>query len=407
MSMFKVHFIFSVLFVVFGAALGFLGNGDTFRRKVSVELNPGLNPPSSLPPGVALVHARGLGLNDTLHFLLCNHGAPALLLVHSNSTESTVQVNWPVFINRSSPGSLTVAPESSVTYSSALVFTRIWEYDDVNNTADPQTTAESSFYTPYELQNFIWTDLNATANQSDHMITLCGRENTESFVNGSLCLKLSVFESAGRDGAWPSLLHNANSSQLHVWLDGLTPRGNRSRFALEFQSVADSGFQGRVDVRSSIDDEYTPSIFKVFDWVSLPLNSSSVWGFSQWKPVAYRKATPVFEDATPCRNSPLVSVSRVPPSALVQAFFTHEPQTHGLNISFGVDKDPVLYSDTGYISWTVLMGMGKPPADSFSTLIIIIIAVGLCTPLAIIIVGGVFVCVRKRMTRSSIYEPIN
>ncbi|KAG1929043.1 glycosylated lysosomal membrane protein-like [Pimephales promelas] len=407
MSMFKVSFIFSVLFVVFGAARGFLGNGDTFRRKVSVELNPGLAPPSSLPPGVALVHARGLGLNDTLHFLLCNRGAPALLLVHTNSTESAVQVNWPEFINRSSPGSLRVAPESSVTYSAALVFTRIWEYDDVNNTADPQTAAESSFYSPYELQNFIWSDLNATANQSGHVITLCGRENTESFANGSLCLRLSLFESAGREGAWPSLLHNSNSSQLQVWLDGAAPRGNRSRFALEFQSVGDAGFQGRVDVRSSIDDEYTPSIFKVFDWLSLPLNSSRVWGFSQWKPVAYRKPAPVFEDATPCRSSPLVSVSHVPPSALVQAYFTHQPHTHGLNISFGVDKDPVFYSDTRYISWTVLMGMGEPPADSFSTLIIIIIAVGLGTPLAIIIVGGVFVCVRKRMTQSSVYEPIN
>lgn len=56
---------------------------------------------------------------------------------------------------------------------------------------------------------------------------------------------------------------------------------------------------------------------------------------------------------------------------------------------------------------TVLIGMGEPPADAFSTLIIIIIAVGLGTPLAIIIVGGVFVCVRKRMSHGSIYEPIN
>lgn len=80
-------------------------------------------------------------------------------------------------------------------------------------------------------------------------------------------LQFSVFESAGREQAWPSLLHNANSSQLRVWLEGVTPRGNDSRFALEFQSVGDSGFQGRVDVRSSIDDEYTPSIFKVQTYV--------------------------------------------------------------------------------------------------------------------------------------------
>ncbi|XP_016382430.1 glycosylated lysosomal membrane protein-like [Sinocyclocheilus rhinocerous] len=348
---FKANLVFSVLFVVFGAALGFLGNGDTFRRKVSLELNPGLTPPWVLPPGVGLVHVRGLGLNDTLHFLLCNHGAPALLMVHTNSTQSAVQVDWPVFINRSSSGSLKVEPQSSVQYSSALVFTRVWEYDDVNNTADPQQTAESSFYPPYELQNFIWSDPKITVNQTGHTVTLCGREKTESFLNGSLCLQFSAFESVGRDKAWPSLRHNANSSQLRVWLEGVTPRGNRSRFALEFQSVGDSGFQGRVDVHSSIDDEYTPSIFKVSQWVSFPVNSSGVWGYNQWKPVAYRKAEPVFEDATPCKHSQLVSMKRIPQSGLVQAYFTEDLQTYGLNISFGINKDPVFYSDTKYISW--------------------------------------------------------
>uniref|UniRef100_A0A8C1LYZ9 Glycosylated lysosomal membrane protein n=1 Tax=Cyprinus carpio TaxID=7962 RepID=A0A8C1LYZ9_CYPCA len=222
-------------------------------------------------------------------------------------------------------------------------------YDDVNNTADPQQTAESSFYPPYELQNFLWSDLNETLDQSGLTVKLCGGERTESFLNGSLCLQFSAFESVGRDQPWPSLHHNANSSQLHVWLNGVTPRGNHSRFALEFQSVGDSGFQGRVDVHSSIDDEYTPSIFKlsllcqVSQWVSSPVNQSGVWGYNQWKPVAYRKAVPVFEDATPCKHSQLVSMKRIPQSRLVQAYFTEDPQTHGLNISFGIDKDPVFY----------------------------------------------------------------
>lgn len=407
MSMFKVSLICSLLLVVFGAARGFLGRGDAFRRKVSVELNPGLAPPLSLPPGVGLVHLRGLGDNDTLHFVLCNAGAPALLLVHSNSTRSAVTVDWPEFINSSSAGSLRVEPESSITYSSALVFTRLWEYDDVNNTADPQKAAESSFYPPYELQNFIWSELNTTLNQSEHTVVLCGGEKTQSFSNGSLCLQVSVFESQGRDEAWPSLLHNANSSQLRVWINGVTPRGNNSRFILEFQSVGDAGFQSRVDMRSSIDDEYTPSIFKVSEWVSSPVNSSSVWGFSQWKPVAYRKARPVFEDATACRHSELVFVNGTPPSAVIQAYFTHNTRIYGLNISFGLAEDPVFYDATKYISWTVLMGLGDPPSDSFSPLIIIIITVGLVTPLVFIILGGVFVCVRKRTSQSTAYEPIN
>ncbi len=68
---------------------------------------------------------------------------------------------------------------------------QVWEYDDVNNTADPQQTAESSFYPPYELQNFIWSELSVGVNQSDHTVKLCGGEKTESFLNSSICLQVS------------------------------------------------------------------------------------------------------------------------------------------------------------------------------------------------------------------------
>ncbi len=71
-----------------------------------------------------------------------------------------------------------------------VIVCQVWEYDDVNNTADPQQTAESSFYPPYELQDFIWQNL-VSVNESDHTVKLCGGENTESFLNGSICLQVS------------------------------------------------------------------------------------------------------------------------------------------------------------------------------------------------------------------------
>lgn len=75
--------------------------------------------------------------------------------------------------------------------------------------------------------------------------------------------QFSVYESSGREEAWPSLLHNANSSQLHLLLEGVTPRTNQSQFGLELQTVSEAGLQSRVEVQRSIDDEYTPSIFQV------------------------------------------------------------------------------------------------------------------------------------------------
>uniref|UniRef100_A0A671KRX6 Glycosylated lysosomal membrane protein n=1 Tax=Sinocyclocheilus anshuiensis TaxID=1608454 RepID=A0A671KRX6_9TELE len=210
--------------------------------QVSVELNPGLTPPLVLPPGVV-----------TLHFLLCNHGALALLMVNTYSTQSAVQLDWPSFINRSSSGSLKVEPQTSVRYSRALVFTRVWEYDDVSNTADPQQTPESSFYPPYELQNFIWSDPKITVNQTGHTVTLCGREKTESFLNGSLCLQVSRTTVTNSRFCVDLCLISLLSSVLR----------NRSRFALEFQSVGDSVFRERAYDCSCIDDEYKPFFFQV------------------------------------------------------------------------------------------------------------------------------------------------
>lgn len=76
-------------------------------------------------------------------------------------------------------------------------------------------------------------------------------------------LQLSVFDSDGRAESWPRLLHSANSSQLEVWLDGIMPRSANSRFLLEMQAVGGDFPLSRVDVRQFIDDEFTPSIFKV------------------------------------------------------------------------------------------------------------------------------------------------
>lgn len=59
--------------------------------QLSVELNPGS---PSAPPGGDLLHVRAVGGNDTLHFLFCSQGAPTLLLVHTNSSSSTVKVRF-------------------------------------------------------------------------------------------------------------------------------------------------------------------------------------------------------------------------------------------------------------------------------------------------------------------------
>lgn len=72
-----------------------------------------------------------------------------------------------------------------------------------------------------------------------------------------------VFEKEGRCQAWPQLLHTANSSQLEFRLAGFSPRSNHSRFLLELLAVGGASPPSRVESHDSIDDEFTPSVFRV------------------------------------------------------------------------------------------------------------------------------------------------
>ncbi|XP_040909962.1 glycosylated lysosomal membrane protein [Toxotes jaculatrix] len=387
-----VIFVFSV----FTSCQSLMSGAETKQRKLSTELNPGL---STAPPGGDLLHVRAVGDNDTLHFLFCSLGAPTLLLVHTNSSSSTVKVNWPLFLARNTSDSLMVEPESNILYSTAVVFSRLFEYDDVNDTADPT----SDLFPPYELRNFTWSRLN----QSDPIPLLCG--SPTNFTNGSLCLQLSFFDSEGRDQFWPRLKHTADSSQLGVWLDGVLPRAAHSRFLLELQAVGGAYPWSRLEVHQSIDDEYTPSIFKVSRWISSANGSSDVLGFVQWKPVAYRQPHPALEDATPCRHSDPRAQNgeaTAASSGLIQGFFS-QPDVFGVNVSFGLAGEP-FYNSTKFLSWTVLVGVGSPPVDSFSPLVVTIMAVGLGAPVLLLLLGGLWVCIRKSAADSTTaYEPIN
>ncbi|XP_077405004.1 glycosylated lysosomal membrane protein [Vanacampus margaritifer] len=369
----------------------------SFTRNLSVELNPGS---SARPPGGDLLHVRALGDNDTLHFLFCSQGAPALLLVHTNVTSSYVSVDWPLFLSRNSSGSLRVEPASSIVSSTALIFSRLLEYDDVNNTAE----VPFDLFPPYQLRDDVgWSAMEL----SGAAARLCG-----SVARGSVCLHLSVFGREGRDETWPRLLHTANSSQVSVRLDGLSPRSARSRFVLELQTVGGASPLDAVRVHRSIDDEFTPSIFKVSEWTSAANESAAdERGFVLWKQVAYRRSAPALEDTSPCRHSdPRRPGGRALAEAggLALAFFGGEDDVLGLNVSFAVAGD-VFYNATKFLSWTALVGIGIPPADAFSPLVAAILAVGLGAPLAILLMGGVYVCLRKRWPSSSdsAYQPIN
>lgn len=75
--------------------------------------------------------------------------------------------------------------------------------------------------------------------------------------------QVTAYETSGRDGTLPGLLHTTNSSKVEFVLAGAAPRGNSSWFALEMATVEEAGVVQRLRSARSIDDEYTPTIFEV------------------------------------------------------------------------------------------------------------------------------------------------
>ena len=61
----------------------------------------------------------------------------------------------------------------------------------------------------------------------------------------------------------PALKYMGNETQVDIEINGVVPTYNHSRFAVEVAAVSQSQKAMAVSVSDSIDDEYSPGVFKV------------------------------------------------------------------------------------------------------------------------------------------------
>ncbi|XP_042641012.1 glycosylated lysosomal membrane protein [Tyto alba] len=366
-----------------------------------MQYNPGWNNSS-----VNLLHVRAVGAADTLHYIWSSIGAPAVLLVATGSGSSSLRVNWTRLLSPAPAGALWIDPPSSVIYSAAVVFTKVFEYSEAQ-------MPEELFYPTYDLSDFSWDSVNHTLNHTALRAEFTGvpaADPSGSFANASLAFRVTAYEASGRDGPLPSLLHTANSSKVEFVLAGVAPRGNSSRFMLEVATVEEAGVAQKLRSTRSIDDEYTPTIFEMLSLVAQSQNDSSTLSFLQWKATAYGSRSPRREDNIQCRSHGLQAANwTLPASSVVRAYFGEGVGStytvSAINISFG-GEDGKVYQEKRYLSWSALLGFGQPPKDTFSPLVISIMAVALGTPTVMLLVGSCVVLFAQRK-RYSEYEPIN
>ncbi|XP_075419418.1 glycosylated lysosomal membrane protein isoform X1 [Tenrec ecaudatus] len=378
------------------AALGLLGEET---RQVSLEVIPGW-------PGSPknLLHIRAVGTNSTLHSVWSSLGPPAVLLVATNTPHSSLSVNWSILLSpEPTEGGLMVVPKDSIQFSSALVFTRLLEFDSTNVSKGPAELPGKP-YAPYSLAEFSWDSINGSLDPATLSATFRGHprdDPAKAFANGSLAFRVQAFSGSGRPSQPPRLLHTANTSQLEVALVGVSPRGNRSLFGLEVATLSQGLSCPSLQEQQSIDDEYAPAVFQLEQllWGSRPS------GFLQWRPVAFSQKQGSRESALPCQASPLhlTLTYPLPQSPIVRAFFG--PQTFcAFNLTFGAPTGPG-YWDHLYLSWSMLLGVGSPPVDALSPLVLGIMAVALGTPGLLLLGGGLILLLRP--TRHSEYQPLN
>ncbi|XP_015427247.1 PREDICTED: glycosylated lysosomal membrane protein isoform X2 [Myotis davidii] len=356
-----------LLSLLLAAPLGLLGEET---RQVTLEVIP-----DSMGLPQNLLHIRAVGTNSTLHYVWSSLGPPAVLLVATNTPHSDLSVNWSRLLSPEPDGALMVLPKDSIQFSSALVFTRLFEFDSTN-TSDVAAEPPGKPYPPYSLAEFSWNNITDSLDPATLSATFRGHPNqdpTRAFANGSLTFRVQAFSRSGRPAQPPRLLHTMDTCQLEVALVGASPRGNRSLFGLELDQLL---------------------------WGSLPS------GFVQWRPVAFSQKQGGRESALPCQASPLhpTLAYPLPQSPIVRAFFGSHNNFCAFNLTFGASTGPG-YWDQHYLSWSMLLGVGTPPVDALSPLVLGIMAVALGAPGFMLLAGGLFLLLGPK--RYSEYQPIN
>ena len=78
-----------------------------------------------------------------------------------------------------------------------------------------------------------------------------------------IIFQFTAYDHLGRESELPHLQFNENITQFDLTVDNLWTNFSMSRFALEGIMVSNGKTGMKIDETRSIDDEYSPGVFKV------------------------------------------------------------------------------------------------------------------------------------------------
>jgi hypothetical protein len=195
--------------------------------------------------------------------------------------------------------------------------------------------------------------------------------------------------------------------QIDLVARNLTTNYTNPRVAVEFFIVSsenknEGNFQ--FHKRRNLDDEFTPGIFDVFDIVSPRSHNDSRGAFFQYRPVSYTTKYRTVSGSTELHQGDIVDLIEKDEDiekrfnfSLPFAFYGYNIKSRvaqGFNITLGLNGDG-FYSRTNYTSFSMLMGIGGSPIESLSTFVITFAAIGLGVPLLVLVIGGIYVAIKR------------
>ncbi|CAC5378242.1 unnamed protein product [Mytilus coruscus] len=382
-------------------------------RMIQTELNPGCDDrKEDCAGGVAYIKA--IGEQNTFHYILTAIGPPTFLVILTEKTtkDAGITINWDNFKSGNiteMEKSIKLDPSYTVLYSYGVVFTRLFQYNDTEDKAElGKLNLKNTAFRVFDFSRsmFEWYDLKPIS--SDSSIKLRVKNSSaimgQTINNGSLEFKFSFFDHMDRAKDLPHLQYTEDTSQFDFTLKNIdTGNMSLSRFALEsvLFSTDSAGGDMKFDETKSIDDEYTPGVFKISNWLARP-EKEDQGGFLQHKPVCYTKPKRGRAYGTYVRGYGLTKVTDVQyllDQSAVLAYFGSVNMANlrisSTNFSFGLTEDGT-FTKTNYTVWTGSIGYGKPPMDVVSSLVVVVISVGLGIPVVLILFGGLFVCLKKK-----------
>lgn len=257
---------------------------------------------------------------------------------------------------------------SEIIEKSAYIVPMIYEFEDQDGKADmTQVSQNASSWTHYPTSSLVWSKFTEFP---ESLGVLEGKASVDTMNGTSPNSFKFVIKNRGtdsRDKELPHLLLTPQSTSVDLIID-VPAKFHLSKFGAEIMMMSGASTFSS-EVKTSMDDEYTPGTFKLWNFQFVEKNTTS--NYLQCKPIFYYYEPKALENSTLAIKYD-VETNHTMPASIASALFTEANKVYAMNVSFGIEggeKDGFFHSQTNYTIWSFSLGFGNAPVEKMSFIV--------------------------------------